>query len=325
MGSLVASPRVVKGLYGTRRGAGPYGLTHRRLGGGRSPMGPAGRRDLMEVPRTAFGDEGFLWGGPQGTESVGEKTQGGAFLHRLPFQESLRMGGSHRFSLWRTSRGSDLMGAWRSGDCRQYGEVIFPRTGVGAEAPPNLLPPASHVRQVISPRGRRTPAGRRRARASPRERARRTREKAPREHHGLSRRERAPSLPPDPFRAALERQIGPPFGGPGGLPRARTDQGTKGRISVSDVCVLTLILAASFGRRLCGVGALQGSKATASLAAGLSSWASLGASRLVLGAFGRRKGLRNLGGAPAPQDFFGPLAAQGGFREPEPTKGPRAE
>ena len=55
-------------------------------------MGPTGRRDLMEGPRTALGDEGFLWGGPRRTESVGEKTQGGAFLHRLPSQESPEMG-----------------------------------------------------------------------------------------------------------------------------------------------------------------------------------------------------------------------------------------
>ena len=195
MGSLVASPRVVKGLYGTRRGAGPYGLTHRRLGG----------EGLLWVPP----DGGTLWralgppsatkasygAGPGGPSPWGRRPRGGPFCTDSRLRSLFRWR-SHRFSLWRISRGSDLMGAWRSGDCRQYGEVISPRTGVGAEAPPNLLPPASHVRQVISPRGRRTPAGRRRARASPREGARRRREKAPGGSTTDPTKWKGPSTPP---------------------------------------------------------------------------------------------------------------------------------
>ncbi len=179
MGSLVAGPRVVKGLYGTRRGAGPYGLTHRRLGG----------EGLLWVPP----DGGTLWrslgppsatkasygAGPGGPSPWGRRPRGGPFCSDSRLRSLFGWGGpigSHSGGLPEGLVSWGLGGRVTAGNMEK---LSSPGRGSGRRPPPNLLPPASHVRQVISPRGRRTPAGRRRARASPREGARRRREKAP--------------------------------------------------------------------------------------------------------------------------------------------------
>jgi hypothetical protein len=152
MGSLVASPRVVKGLYGTRRGAGPYGLTHRRLGG----------EGLLWVPP----DGGTLWralgppsatkasygAGPGGPSPWGRRPRGGPFCTDSRFRSLFGWGGpigSHSGGLPEGLVSWGLGGRVTAGNMEK---LSSPGRGSGRRPPPIFSPPP-HMFGRLSHRG----------------------------------------------------------------------------------------------------------------------------------------------------------------------------